>query len=290
MQSSKKISFNSYTRLIVICLVALVCILGYWIYRSYIINPQQVFNGMLLNNLNTNSYVVIDQSQGLQGSTIQQTVVDNGAQNIAMSRETNIIGSGNMIQTLSVGTPATDYSSYQKIEVGKTSSHYLPIIGKWGTNSPEGPKGQGGQLYKSMVLTPFLFSSPSTSDTTKLMNFIRNNKVYSVVSSKLLSLNGTQALNLKININLKQYSKLLNLYSGMIGYTNRFSNVQYNGTQVVQIEATVATLSRQLEGLTYIGSSSVQVYESYGLKYPIKIPSKSIPLQLLKNEISALSK
>jgi hypothetical protein len=291
MQTSKKISLKSNLRLIIVCLVIIVGGLFYWIYKSYLTNPDNVFYGMILNNLNTSSYVVVDEEQNPQSSITQQTLVESGSKDITISRETNnVIGSQDTIQTLSIGTPTTDYSSYQKIEVGKTSRVYNPIIGKWGVSSPEGVSSPGGQLYKSMVLTPFLFSSPSPNNTAKLMNFIKQNKVYSIKSSKLTSVNGKQAINYQIDIKLQPYSKLLDLYSGIIGYKNQLPTAQYSGNQVAQLEVTVATVSRQLIGLSYIGSSSIQIYESYGIHDQIKIPSKTIPLQTLKNEITALSK
>ncbi len=291
MQTSKKSSFNPSLRLIITCLVIILGSLFYWFYKSYLTNPNNVFTGMILNNLNTRSYIVVDEQQNLNGSLLQETLVNSGSKNIVISKETsNISSSGYEIQTQSVGTPSTDYSTYQKINVGKSSQIYNKIIGVWGVSSPNGSQGQGGQLFKSTMLTPFLFASPSVSDTSQLMSFIEKNKIYTIKSSKTSTINGRQAISYKVDINMEQYAKLLNLYSAMIGYKNQVQNLQYTGNQVAGVEISVDTLSRQLIGLSYIGSSSVQIYEDYGVNTLVQLPAKTIPLQQLKDQLISLSK
>jgi len=246
---------------------------------------------MISNNLNTKSYVVINDSVQLSGSLIQKTLVNYGAKNIVISKETNNISSAsNSIQTLSIGTPSTDYSSYQKISVGKTSDNYSKVIGIWGVNSPTGVNGQGGQLFKSASLTPFLFASPSTSDTNRLMGFIKQNKVYNIKSSNVSKVDGRSVISYQISINLKQYARLLNLYSSIMGYKGQTEPIKYTGSERAYIDISVGILSRQLIGLSFLGSSSVQIYSSYGINSPIKVPTKVISLQQLKNEIASLSK
>ena len=291
MQISKKVVFNNNLRLVVIGLILILGILFYWFYKSYLTNPEMVFYGMISNNLNTRNYVIVNNQEELGGNLIQETLVNSGAKNVVSSIETtNIISSKALIQTLSVGTPNTDYSTYQKIDVGKTSSVYKPIIGVWGVNSPNGSNGQGGQLYKSTILSPFLFSSPSIRQTSTLMNFIRANKVYTIQSSRFTTVDGRQAINYQISINTKQYTKLLGLYLSIIGYKNQKQAIEYNGTQTVELDVSVDIFSRQLIALSYVGSSSVEVYESYGINSSVKLPPKAIPLQVLKDQIVSLSK
>ena len=76
----------------------------------------------------------------------------------------------------------------------------------------------------------------------------------------------------------------------MIGYKNQVQNLQYTGNQVAGVEISVDTLSRQLIGLSYIGSSSVQIYEDYGVNSLVQLPEKTIPLQQLKDQLISLSK
>lgn len=291
MQTSKKSIVKSNLRLIIIIIVLALGILVYWFYKSYYSNPKQVFYGMISNNLNTQSYVVTSEQAEIGGDLTEQTLVNSGSKNIVISREiTNIDSSNSSIETLSIGTPSTDYSSYQKIGVGKSSPVYRKIIGIWGVNSPSGINGQGGQLYKSSVLSPFLFASPSVSDTHKLVSFIKQNKVYTIKTSKRGSVNDRPVINYEIGVNLKQYSKLLDLYAGLIGYKNTNQSISYSSNQTANLDISVDILSRQLVGLSYLGSNSIQIYQSYGIKSPIKLPSKTVSLQSLKNTITALSK
>ena len=291
MQIPKKSVFNSNLRLIISLSIIVLGILFYWFYKSYLVNPSAIFNGMILNNLNTRSYVVTDYQQQLTGSLVQRTLVNSGANNIVTSQETtNLTSSKAIIKTLSIGTPSTDYSTYQKIDIGQSSAIYDQIIGIWGVNSINGINGQGGQLYKSTMLTPFLFASPSESQTNLLAKFIKQNQVYAIQSSKLGMLNGRQVMNYEIKLNLSQYAKLLNLYLSTIGYRNQGQGISYSGNQTASLEISVDVLSRQLMALSYLGSSSIQVYSGYGINSPIKLPQKAIPLQNLKNLVSSLSK
>ncbi|HEY5268214.1 MAG TPA: hypothetical protein VII94_03705, partial [Candidatus Saccharimonadales bacterium] len=117
MQISKKAVFNSNLRLVVIGFILILGILFYWFYKSYLTNPNIVFYGMISNNLNTKNYEVINDQVELGGNLIQETLVNSGIKNIVSSIETtNITSSKAVIQTLGVGTPSTDYSTYQKID------------------------------------------------------------------------------------------------------------------------------------------------------------------------------
>jgi hypothetical protein len=121
------------------------------------------------------------------------------------------------------------------------------------------------------------------------MNFIKQNKVYTIKSSKHTKSGDRQVINYQIGVNLKQYSKLLAIYSTMIGYKSHNETAAYNGDQTAVLEISVDVLSRRLIGLSYVGSNSVQVYQSYGLNSPVKLPTKTIALEELKAEISSLS-
>jgi hypothetical protein len=291
MQIPKKSVFSNNLRLIISLSIIVLGILFYWLYKSYLINPNAIFNGMILNNLNTRSYVVADYQQQLTGSLVQRTLVNSGANNIVTSQETtNLTSSKATIVTLSIGTPSTDYSTYQKIDIGQSSAIYNQVIGIWGVNSINGINGQGGQLYKSTMLAPFLFASPSVRQTNLLTQFIKQNQVYVIKTSKLGMLNGRQVMNYEIKLNLSQYAKLLNLYLSIIGYRNQSQGIQYSGNQTANLEISVDVLSRQLMALSYLGNSSIQVYSAYGINSPIKLPLKAIPLQNLKNLVSSLSK
>jgi len=223
MQTSKKSVLASNLRLVIVLVVIIVGGLLYFLYRTVYSNPTSVFYGMVSNDLNTKNYVVISSEQELSGNLLVATQVNSGPKNVIMSQETTkLANSGDIIGTLSIGTPNTDYSSYQKIEVGKSSAKYTKLLNEWGQNSPSGVNGQGGQLYKSSVFTAFLFASPSVRDTNSLMNFIKQNKVYTIKSSKHTKSGDRQVINYQIGVNLKQYSKLLAMYSSIIGYRDVF--------------------------------------------------------------------
>ncbi|HUC79036.1 MAG TPA: hypothetical protein VMQ58_02225 [Candidatus Saccharimonadales bacterium] len=291
MQTSKGSFISSNLRLIIVFIIAVIFGVIFWLYKAYYSTPNSVFYGMISNNLNTQNYEVVTDQVGLTGNIIVATQVNSGFKNVVISRETtNIANSKNTVQILSIGTPSTDFSSYQKISVGRSSSLYDSLIGVWGENSPHSPSGQGGQLYQSTVFSAFLFASPSINDTNRLVNFIKQNKVYIIKSSKTANFNGRSIINFQIQVNLKQYSNLLSLYSSLIGYKNNYSiNATYPSNQLASLDISVDVLSRQLIGLSYVGSSSVEAYESYGINSPIKLPTKTIPLQQLKNDISSLS-
>jgi hypothetical protein len=290
MQTPKKSAFTANIRLTVVLVSVFVIGLFYWLYRYYYSNSTRVFYGMVANNLNTQNYVDISDQEGISGNLLIETEVNSGSNNIVISKETTKLTSSNdLIQTLSIGTPSTDYSSYQKIDIGKSSFRYSKLLDTWGINSPNGVSGQGGQLYKSTIFTPFLFASPSASDTSKLVSFIKLHKVYIVKSTKTAKSGDRQIINYQIGVNLKQYSSLLAMYSTMIGYRNHNETSSYSGDQIADLNISVDVLSRRLVGLSYVGSNSVQAYQSYGIESSIKLPTKTIALQELKNEISALS-
>jgi hypothetical protein len=289
MQTSKKSVLTANLRLTIVLIVLIVSGLFYWFYRSYYSNPSRVFYGMVANDLNTQSYVDISDQEELSGNLLTETLVNSGAKNVVISRETTKVANSNdVIQTLSIGTPSTDYSSYQKIEVGNTSSKYNKLLNVWGINSPSGISGQSGELYKSTVFTAFLFTSPSIRDTNQLLNFIIQNHVYSIKSSKVAKSGERQVINYEVGVNLKQYSRLLSLYAGLIGYKSHDETAIYSGNQIADLNISVDILSRRLIGLSYVGSDSLQVFQSYGIDSPIKLPTKTIALQDLKDQISLI--
>ena len=289
MQTSKKTFIRSNLRLIAVFIVLILIGLCFWFYKAYYSNPNTVFFGMLSNNLNTKNYEVVSNQVSLTEDIITTTQVKTGFKNIVISTETTkITNSKYTIKTASIGTPSTDYSSYQQISFGKSSSKYMSLIGIWGENSPGGINGQGGQLYKSSIFSTFLFASPSISDTSKLLNFIKLHKVYAIKISKHSNLNGRPIINYQIAFNLGQYAKLLDLYSSLIGYKNKETSVSYSGNQSASLNISVDVLSRDLIGLSYVGSNSAQVYESYGINSNIKLPLKTISLQQLKKDVSSI--
>ncbi|HUY53327.1 MAG TPA: hypothetical protein VMV24_02005 [Candidatus Dormibacteraeota bacterium] len=291
MQIPKKSAIRNNLRLIVSSLIIILGILGYWFYKSYLLNPNVIFYGMIVNNLNTRNYTVTNYQQGLSGSLIDQTLVNTGASNIVTSLETtNISSSKTTITTLSVGIPSTDYLMYKKIDIGTSNVTYNRVLGVWGARSVNGVKGQGGQLYKSIMLAPFLFASPSVIQTNELISFIKHNHVYMIKSSKIGKLNGRPVMDYAVIVNLKQFARLWDLYLYKIGYRNQGKGIQYNGNSTANLEISVDILSRQLIALSYLGSNSIQIYGSYGINSFIKLPTKTIPLQELKDLTSSLSK
>ncbi|HUC95352.1 MAG TPA: hypothetical protein VMR76_00145 [Candidatus Saccharimonadia bacterium] len=296
MNSSKKqpsdFSGNGY-RLIATILLILFILFGYHLYESNYGNPKTVFYGMLLNNLSTSSFGETVVSPQPNGYTAQYSQINTGSQNIVMSKEVQdevVSAKPNRIVTLSIGTPSTDYSSYLSVQTSqKISSSYKKIIGIWGRNSPNGMSGQGGQLFQASLLNPFLFASGSTRLTNRLMDFIRVNKVYTILLQKRATYKSRPVISYKLGINLKQFSKLLNMYSEGIGYKNSATTTNYSNNASTEVNAMVDVLSKDLISINFVGSSVTQWYSSYGIRQSINIPSHWIPLQQLKNKIITLA-
>jgi hypothetical protein len=287
--NNDSLSFNNRRTLIVV-IVIIIGLAGAWLNHSVISNPNVVFWGMIGNNLDTSNYVSINYQVQLSGSIIQRTQASYGASNKIASIELVNSGTNDHIETLSLGTPTTDYSSYVAIKTNQKGIlgkplNYSKIIDVWGKNSPT----TGGQLFTATTLSPFLFASPSQRETNTLVSFIKINKVYTIKKSTKTTYHGRPAISYTILINIKQYSKLLNLYAHAVGIKSVGQEYSYSTNDSVQVNILVDNLSRDLISLSYPGTSSLLTYGSYGIRSNITLPNKSISLNTLKQEIINIS-
>jgi hypothetical protein len=74
----------------------------------------------------------------------------------------------------------------------------------------------------------------------------------------------------------------------MVGYKGS-SKASYSAGSVAKLKIAVDEWSRDLVSLNYVGAYSLLSYSSYGINPKITIPSKTIPINQLKNEIINLS-
>jgi hypothetical protein len=294
-RSSKK---NYLTTNVAIVAVVVAIIIAWLLLHFVYENPNTVFYSMLNNALSTSSFSKKVVSYRSNAVDYQSVTAQTGANNIVASKEiqATIGNRASEVSIYSVGTPWADYSKYLSITTTQrdkngTLLNYKPVINIWTKNTP-GPKNSPqGKIFSDVLLGSVVpIGQISVEQRNSLMNYIKQNKVYNIVGKTTKrSVNGSTQYTYSVSIDLPSFVVMMGKFGDDLGLkVPPVKSSSYVG-EIEAVKITVDALTRQLVGINYVGSNNVESFSSFGAKYNISVPTKTISLQDLGTKLSTVS-
>jgi hypothetical protein len=285
----------------ILALVGSIVILAgsaFWFYKVYS-NPENVFWGMVGNNLSTPSISkeIVQKSEG--SSSKENTLIAfRPAPSVHDIKEisTTVNGTKSRIKVESIGTPKDTYQRYvlieQPVQPGKSKPDYSNIYKMWLKNGGNA-QANNSQLFNNALFSGFLFGNLQPNNRDTAVSYMR--KAYKVnfddINNK--SDNSRKTYTYKVKLSLKEYAKGAHYYAELLRLPNakQISADNYKATDKLEMAVTVDVLSRQLRQVTYTSNSSSEKYTAYGIVPNFESPKKTVSYNDLQEAVKkAVSK
>ena len=272
---------------------------GLWFQKVYT-NPHRVFDGMLANNLST--FGVTKHSLNVQGGQkVDQYTQLSFAVPAASHNFVHLTqGTGTEstdVQTETIGTVDTDYSRYIKIQTSQKSKDgkqldFSKVQGIWGkTDAPVPGSPSSAQYYRQAALGMLPFGNLDKSSRDEMLHKLNDSKVYTVDYSKAKSdtVNGKRVWQYSVKLDIAAYIGVLKAEGKKLGLgsLDDFNPDQYKGQPPVELTISVDKISRQLVQVLS-GAGQKDDYQSFGLSSPVQLPSKTIPIAELQQQLQQI--
>lgn len=260
-------------------------------------SPRHVFLTMLDNNLATES-ITRHTVQRANGQVVDQYIqLQFGRTNASRSLVTvkqPEEGGESVVKSETIGTPQNDFSRYVSIKTTQKNSQGQPIdtskvTGVWGkTDDSKDGERANTQYFQQGALGIVPFANLTSEQRQKLVNLMRDKKVYDVDFSKVKSVKekGKSAFVYNVNISPKSYMIMIKQFTKYLGLSDMgLDPSQYENSPPLKTEFTVDKLSRNLIKIHYTDSSQDETFSSYGLEQPISLPTKTISITELQKRV-----
>jgi hypothetical protein len=194
-----------------------------------------------------------------------------------------------------VGTPTTDYISYNSIQTDQKNAqgkplNYSNVLGVW-AKSEATPGKTDGQLYLQAVLGVVPFGNLPAQQRKALISLMHSSKVYDTDMNDV-----TQALKDKrpnytyiVRVNAESYIAMLKQYSKYVGLNNLDSTnpSDFRTTSPLAFRISIDVWSRQITSVAYADGREDR-YEGFGVSLPTAtIPKQSVTADELQKRIQA---
>jgi hypothetical protein len=266
-------------------------------YKQIYTNPQNVFWGMVGNNLSTPSITKeISQNSANASSSENTQLAFTPSPIVRDIKDISTQNSANnsRIKIESIGTPTDTYQHYvlidQTSKTGKAKPDYSKVYSLWLKNS--GGHQPDAQLFNNIIYSALLFGNLPPVQRDQTENYVR--KAYNVDFSnvKKESIAGRKTYTYNVKLGLRNYAQAANFYASILGLPNagRINAQNYKPTDEVSLRFSVDVLSRQLRGVQYISSGSVEKYTTYGVVPNFKPPTHTVSYDTLQKTVQDASK
>jgi hypothetical protein len=279
-------------------MVGIVLIVGgiFW-YKQVYSSPENVFWGMINNNLSTYSITKeISQSGtsatnkedtqlGFSPSPVVRDIKDISTQNSANSSR---------IKIESIGTPTDTYQHYvlidQSSKSGKKKPDYSRIYSMWLKNS--GSNQRDTQLFDNIVYSALLFGNLPPTQRNDTVNYIRNAYHVDFAHVAKNTSGGRRTYTYNVKLGLRSFAQAANFYSKTLGLpkTGQIKAENYKPTEEVALKIKVDVLSRQAKNVQYLSNGSVETYTTYGIVPTFKPPAHTVSYQTLQQAVQTAAK
>lgn len=289
--------------IVVLGLAAMLVGAGYYWFKQVHQNPENVFWGMLENNLSTSSVTrsITQTPEQTGGSTIDQlTRLQFGAQNATQSQTMITQGEGetqSVVKSENIGTQDNDYSRYVFVQTQDTNAAGQPldfssIINVWGkTDDAEADQSAPVNYFRQAYLGSIVpFAQLPAEARHDIIQILQQSEVYEVdyANVRREEKNGQPVLVYTTKINPKNYVAALVKIMGYTGLSAEGLDPEaYANAQPIAAELSINPQSRQLVEIKYQGGQE-EHYSSYGLIVPVDVPQDTIPFAELQQKIQAI--
>ena len=276
---------------------------GYFWYARVFTNPNNVFWGMVDNNLKT--YGVTrhmaqeNPSQGL--SQTQDNRLLLGSQNVSQGKVAlvqNSQATGNVhVDTEAIGTTSANYVRYTNIDIAKKAADgkqvdFSELENVWAVdnNVPTGQLNLLQSMFGSMGAVPF--GHLDASSRQKLVTFMRKSEVYKIdnTTAHKESRGMRQVYVFDVKVDTQKYVASLVLFDKLSGL-NRLQDVdpsQFASQSPIPLRMFVDITTRNLVEIGY-GTNGIQKEQlgAYGGFVKANIPSQAVPVAELESKLQA---
>lgn len=294
MSKTPKVKGAVSAKRLAVVLAVLLLTAGFFWWTKVFNSPENVFWGMIENSLATSSVTRRVNQLSPGGSVDTYSRLQTGATNASHSLEITKQGQTTVTKE-TIGTPDADYARYVGIDTDQMSVSGEPVdfssvLGVWGKSTEE--QSSEAQYFNQAILGTVPFASLSSTDRREIVDFMRQNGVYTVAYNEVQKSHedGRKIYAYKVKISPVAYFRMLQLFADKLGLPEvpALEPSQYEGVAELETEFMVGKNSRQLLAIRYLGSGQEETYSSYGLSVPIQTPQNTIPLTELQTRIQNL--
>lgn len=263
-------------------------------------NPRRVFWGTMSSNLQVASvtrHSVNDQSGQNVDQYTQVSFVPVAASHNYVTLTQGEGDGKTEVKTETIGTLDTDYSRYNSIKTSQKSTDgkaldFSKIQGQWGKTADVKPGTPSTAQYfrqAALGLIPFANLDKKTRD--QLVKKIQDSNAYTVSFDKVKGdkVNGKQVWIYEVKVNIFAYLGAIKSTSKNLGLGDLadLDSEQYKSSPPVEVKIAIDKYSRQIVQVV-TSDGGKEDYVSQGLSSPISIPTKTIPIDQLQQQLQAI--
>lgn len=270
----------------------LACIIAWW--QFIFAEPSRVLSDMLAGNLRTPGVVKqVEQTAG-QGQLDQNTYlsfVDGPvSQALTTLEQTDSSGAPSKIVTENIGTPGKDYIKYRMIDVqsdGQGAGNSAENV--WASRAEEGKSGQQANFLNQTLFGLVAFGNFDKDQAEALKATAEQAGIYNYSAVDKGFENGRLVYRYNMEIQPSNLISYLAKYSLLLGvdHNGQLNPQNYVNVQPVKAIFTVDVLSRELTSIEYTNTGRTELYNSFGLKRPIEIPTETISIDALQRRLQS---
>lgn len=284
---------------ILVTLIVLVLVFaGLQLHRN--LEPQQVFNRMLENNLATTG--VTRQINGTgSGLSVDQYVQLNLGSHPTAHALTILREKDARIETEEISDMSQDFVRFKTIKRQTGDGKPLNtkgVVGEWAELSANSAlsgiatTGLFEQSINGLIPADMPIANLSAAERPDMLAFIKLNNVYNFNVSKVKTVQeqGRSAYQYTVSIQPAAYVAMMQHLGNIIGTTayKHLDPNNYVGSASVQATITIDKLSGQLLKVTQPATGYTESYSGYGIRTDTELPKATLTATELEKRITGL--
>lgn len=294
---ARKSYINQKNGLILIVFVAtvLIAVSGWLWWTKILINPDRVLDDAIAKSLQTSSITrQVSQDDGSQ-KVNQLSYLSFYAPTVTAETTTKLTQKGlqrqeTTITTDTIGTKGADYVKYSAVDGAENlpgAENFQKLLGIWAKKQSSQQEGQQASFLSESLFSIVPIGNLDPSSREQLLELIDNKKLYNYKSVERKVENYRPVYKYTLEIKPADLIEVLAKYAHLTGATDpaQFNPEAYANAPNVTIEATVDIASRQIIKIQYGDANRTEVYSSYNLYRPIKLPENTISIDELQNKL-----
>lgn len=258
-------------------------IFGMVFYYQVYLKPENVFWGMINNNLSTRGITRQVEQKGGEQTSNEYAQFNFGLPTAVKLTRTLTSNTDNQNYTKleGLGFSDTDYQRY--LEVGRsndtTQQGFDKLIGKWvktgssGENSAEPPN-----ILLRALLGPVLSANLQPNERQSAIIDMQSKNVYKVDFNNVekTNENGRSVYKFKASVNLRAFTQVMSKYLATMGVAGAetLDPEAYAEDETIDVKLWIDPRSRQLVKIEYADSEINETYGGYGAVSNIEAPSE----------------
>jgi len=270
---------------------------AFWWNRIFM-NPDQVFQSMLANNLSSRSIsrkvVQNDPSNSVDQATyVNFSPPEVESQSLTVLSQKNQDRSTTTVTTETIGTKNSDlvrYVSAKGADNLSISGNIQGILGVWASREPDSSKGESATFLNEAVFSIVPFGNLTQSQRSQLISYINDQDVYKYnpTAVKKSFENGRYVYSYNVQLSPSAFVGLLAKYVELtgVGNSSQLNPSDYESAGPIPIKMKIDILSRQLIEIDYASNGRTETYPSRNLYRDIKIPKETIPFDELQKRLT----